>query len=228
MTIKFKQDPVSDVVIWGVRKLLTCFKEASLSMKLEKVAKTDRRYTITATIHAMTRDICRSKRQEWSRWSLRLCTASISETHGSLYLHSSTLSSSDMERKPSLSLWLLTAGKRTLVRPKSETRYMKRLRKSEVEEHSRPVLSQELSKLVRRPNPACGLISFGMALDLSMCFTFFKAVKKNRQSCARDCWWPTTPKYIWPLQKKCLPTSALIVVKHVVCKDDLLSQEKYI
>ena len=57
MTIKFKHDPERDVVIWGVRKLLTCFKDASLSMKLANVAKTDRRYTITATINATTRAI---------------------------------------------------------------------------------------------------------------------------------------------------------------------------
>lgn len=40
---------------------MTCFKDASVSMNLENVAKTDRRYTITATKQAMTRDICRRK-----------------------------------------------------------------------------------------------------------------------------------------------------------------------
>jgi hypothetical protein len=57
MTIKFKHDPVSDVANWGVKMLLTCFKDASLSMKLANVAKTDRRYTITATILLITRAI---------------------------------------------------------------------------------------------------------------------------------------------------------------------------
>lgn len=86
MTIKFKHDPVSDVVIWGVRKLLTCFKDASLSMKLANVAKTDRRYTITATIHAMTRAIWRRGAKNRSLWSPYLCNVHISEKHDSLHL----------------------------------------------------------------------------------------------------------------------------------------------
>lgn len=85
MMIKFKQDPVSDVVIWGVRKLLTCFKEASLSIKLANVANTDRRYTITATIHAMTRAIWKWETRSQSLGSLYIC-ACTSEAYAPLRL----------------------------------------------------------------------------------------------------------------------------------------------
>lgn len=85
MTIKFKQDPLSDVVIWGVRKLLTCLKDASLSIKLANVANTDRRYTITATIQAMTRAIWKRETRNQSLWSLSL-PCDPSETYYSLHL----------------------------------------------------------------------------------------------------------------------------------------------
>lgn len=84
MTMKFKHDPVRDVVIWGVRTLLTCFKDASLSMKLANVAKTDRRYTIIATMHATTRDICR--RETKTGHSLYSCDTCLTETHTFLHL----------------------------------------------------------------------------------------------------------------------------------------------
>lgn len=50
MTMQFRHDPEREVASWGVRKLFTFCREASLSMKLAKVAKTDRRYTMMDTM----------------------------------------------------------------------------------------------------------------------------------------------------------------------------------
>lgn len=50
MTMQFRQDPEREVASCGVRKLFTFCRVASLSMKLAKVAKTDRRYTMTDTM----------------------------------------------------------------------------------------------------------------------------------------------------------------------------------
>jgi hypothetical protein len=44
MTMQFRHDPERAVASCGVKKLFTLCRVASLSMKLAKVAKTDRRY----------------------------------------------------------------------------------------------------------------------------------------------------------------------------------------
>ena len=106
MTIKFKHDPERDVVIWGVRKLLTCFKDASLSMKLANVAKTDRRYTITATIHATTRAIW-GRETKTGHSGLCICATHTYLKHTLLFSLYIKFSRSDVESKPSQFLSLL-------------------------------------------------------------------------------------------------------------------------
>ena len=106
MTIKFKHDPERDVVIWGVRKLLTCFKDASLSMKLANVAKTDRRYTITATIHATTRAIW-GRETKTGHSGLCICAMHTQLKHTLLFSSCVKFSRSDVESKPNQFLLLL-------------------------------------------------------------------------------------------------------------------------
>lgn len=50
MTRQFRQDAERAVASCGVKKRFTLCRVASLSMKLAKMAKTDRRYTIMDTI----------------------------------------------------------------------------------------------------------------------------------------------------------------------------------
>lgn len=57
MAIQFRHDPERLVASWGVKKLFTFCKVASLSMKLAKVAKTDRRYTMMDTMLLRRRPI---------------------------------------------------------------------------------------------------------------------------------------------------------------------------
>ena len=106
MTMKFKHDPLRDVAIWGVRKLLTCFKDASLSMKLANVAKTDRRYTITATIHATIRAIW-GRETKTGHSGLWIWTTYTELKHTLLFSSYIKFRRSDVESKPSQFLSLL-------------------------------------------------------------------------------------------------------------------------